>query len=148
MTPAPLRTASFVLVGLVWNALLCAAPSVLFRFWAIRKQVLFEKPIPLYWTAPAWAGAFAFPVFQGLSLNNLKRPTMLMNMNAAQVIQEIDSMTEQDQGEVIAHLRQLEEDRYHQEQVKIAAQRLQDLEDGLEEEVPYEEAMELLRSRL
>ena len=73
---------------------------------------------------------------------------MLMNMNAAQVIQEIDSMTENDQGEVIAHLRQLEEDRYHQEQVKIAAQRLQDLEDGLEEEVPYSEAMELLRSRL
>jgi hypothetical protein len=73
---------------------------------------------------------------------------MLMNMNAAQVIQEIDSMTEQDQGEVIAHLRRMEEDRYHQEQVKIAAQRLQDLEDGLEEEVPYEEAMELLRSRL
>jgi hypothetical protein len=42
----------------------------------------------------------------------------------------------------------MEEDRYHQEQVKIAAQRLQDLEDGLEEEVPYAEAMELLRSRL
>jgi hypothetical protein len=31
-----------------------------------------------------------------------------MNMNAAQVIQEIDSMTEQDQGEVIAYLRQME----------------------------------------
>ena len=73
---------------------------------------------------------------------------MLVNMNAAQVIQEIDSMTEQDQGEVIAHLRQLEEARYHQEQVKIAAQRLQDLEDGLEEEVPYAEAIELLRGRL
>jgi hypothetical protein len=69
-------------------------------------------------------------------------------MNAAQIIQEIASMNEQDQGEVIAHLRQLEEDRYHQEQVKIAAQRLQDLEDGLEVEVPYEEAMTLLRRRL
>ena len=42
----------------------------------------------------------------------------------------------------------MEEKRYHQEHVKIAAQRLQDLEDGLEEEVPYAEAMELLRSRL
>ncbi len=73
---------------------------------------------------------------------------MLMFMNAAQVIREIDSMTEQDQGEVIAHLRRLEESRYHREQVKVAAQRLQDLEDGLEEEVPYAEAMELLRSRL
>ena len=69
-------------------------------------------------------------------------------MNAAQVIQEINSMNEQDQGEVIAHLRQMEENRYHQEQVKISAQRLQDLEDGLEEEVPHAEAMELLRSRL
>ena len=57
-------------------------------------------------------------------------------------------MTEQDQGEVIAHVRRLEENRYHQKQAKIAAQRLQDLEDGLEEEVPYEEAMTLLRSRL
>jgi hypothetical protein len=47
-----------------------------------------------------------------------------MNMNAAEIIQEIDSMTEQDQGEVIAYLRRLEEDRYHREQVKIAAQRL------------------------
>jgi len=73
---------------------------------------------------------------------------MLDTMNAAQIIQEISSMNEQDQGEVIAHLRQLEEGRYHQEQVKIAAQRLQDLEDGLEEEVPYEEAMTLLRRRL
>jgi len=73
---------------------------------------------------------------------------MLETMNAARVIQEIDSMTEQDQGEVIAHVRRLEENRYHQEQVKIAVQHLQDLEDGLEEEVPYEEAMELLRSRL
>jgi len=71
-----------------------------------------------------------------------------MDMNAAQVIQEIDSMTEKDQSEVIAHLRQLEESRYHRAQVKMAAQRLQDLEDGLEEEVPYAEAMELLRSRL
>lgn len=73
---------------------------------------------------------------------------MLEMMNAAEIIQEIDSMTEQDQGEVIAHVRQLEETRYHQEQIKIAVQRLQDLEDGLEEEVPHEEAMKLLRSRL
>tara|TARA_B110000003_G_scaffold228268_1_gene229766 strand:- start:1022 stop:1231 length:210 start_codon:yes stop_codon:yes gene_type:complete len=69
-------------------------------------------------------------------------------MNAAEIIQEIDSMTEQDQGEVIAHVRQLEKTRYHQEQIKIAVQRLQDLEDGLEEEVPHEEAMKLLRSPL
>jgi hypothetical protein len=73
---------------------------------------------------------------------------MVINMNTAQVIQKIDSMNEQDQGEVIAHLRQMKENRYHQEQIKIADQRLQDLEDGLEEEVPYAKAMELLRSRL
>lgn len=73
---------------------------------------------------------------------------MVNTMNVAQVIQKIDSMNEQDQGKVIAHLRQMEENRYHQEQVKIATERLQDLEDGLEEEVPYAEAMELLRSRL
>ena len=81
-------------------------------------------------------------------LEESRNTAMLDTMNAAQIIQEIGSMDEQDQGEVIAHLRQLEEERYHQEQVKIAAQRLQDLEDGLEEEVPYAEAMELLRSRL
>ncbi len=52
-------------------------------------------------------------------------------------------MTEQDQGGVIAHVRRLEENRYHREQVKIAVQRFQGLEDGLEEEVPYEEAMEV-----
>ena len=73
---------------------------------------------------------------------------MLETMNAAQVIQEIDSLPDQDQGEVIAHVRRLEEARFHQEQVDIAVQRLQDLEDGLEEEVPHEEAMKLLRSRL
>ena len=84
-------------------------------------------------------------VFQSPSLKNPKTSTKLTNMNATQVIQEIDSMTEQDLGEVIAHLRQMEEKRYHQEQVKIAAQRLQDLEDGLEEEVPYAEAMRNLK---
>lgn len=71
-----------------------------------------------------------------------------MAMNAAQIIHEIDSLAKEDQSEVIAHLRKLEQDRYHQEQVNVAVQRLQDLRDGLEEETPYEEAIELLRSRL
>ena len=71
-----------------------------------------------------------------------------MAMNAAQIIQEIDSLAEADQGKVIAHLRKLEETRYHQEQVDVAIQRLDDLKDGLEEEFPYDEAIELLRSRL
>jgi len=64
-----------------------------------------------------------------IELEKSQNTTMLSIMNTARVIQEIDSMTEQDQ-------------------VKIAAQRLRDLEDGLEEEVPYEEAMTVLRSRL
>lgn len=71
-----------------------------------------------------------------------------MAMNAAQIIHEIDSLAKEDQSEVIAHLRKLEQDRYHQEQVNVAVQRLKDLRDGLEEETPYEEAIELLRSRL
>lgn len=83
-----------------------------------------------------------------MKLEESRNTARLKFVNVAQIIQEIGSMNEQDQGEVIAHLRQLEESRYHQEQVKVAAQRLQDLEDGLEEEVPYEEAMALLRSRL
>ena len=73
---------------------------------------------------------------------------MLEIMNAAEIIQEIDSMTEQDQGEVIAHVRQLEETRYHQEQIKIAVQRLQDLEDGLKKKSPTRKLRKLLRSRL
>ncbi len=83
-----------------------------------------------------------------LKLEESLNTAMVIIMNAAQIIEEIGSLNERDQGEVIAHLRQLEEDRYHQEQVKIAAQRLKDLEDGFEEEVSYEEAMSLLRNRL
>ena len=70
---------------------------------------------------------------------------MLDNMNAAQVIQEIDSLPTEEQSKVMAHLHHLQEERFHEEQVKIAEQRLEDLKNGLEETVSHEEAMLMIR---
>ena len=70
---------------------------------------------------------------------------MLDNMNAAQVIQEIDSLPTEEQSKVMAHLHHLQEERFHEEQVKIAEQRLEDLKNGLEETVSHEEAMYMIR---
>ncbi|MFP4203343.1 MAG: hypothetical protein ACLFS4_03315 [Opitutales bacterium] len=81
-------------------------------------------------------------------MQNTEMSLRVRSMNAAQIIHEIDSMDERERRDVIAYLRRQEEDRFHQEQVKIAAQRLKDLDDGLEEEVSYEETMTLLRNRL
>ena len=66
-------------------------------------------------------------------------------MNTAQVIQEIDALPTEEQYKVMAHLRHLQEERFHEEQVKIAEQRLEDLKNGLEETVSHEEAMSMIR---
>jgi hypothetical protein len=68
-------------------------------------------------------------------------------MNATQVIKEIDALPLEEQEKVIVHVRELQEAQYHEEQVRIAEQRLKDLENGLEEEVSYELVKELMRSR-
>jgi hypothetical protein len=66
-------------------------------------------------------------------------------MNAAQVIQEIDALPTKEQSKVMAHLHHLQEEYYHQEQVKVAEQRLENLDAGLEETVSHEEAMRMIR---
>jgi ABC-type phosphate/phosphonate transport system ATPase subunit len=66
-------------------------------------------------------------------------------MNAAKVIEEIDALSAEEQTEVIAHLHQVQEERFHQEQVRIAEQRLEDLDNGLTGTVPLEEAMRMIR---
>lgn len=70
---------------------------------------------------------------------------MLNLMNAAQVIQEIEALPEEEQSKVMAHMHQLQEENFHKKQVEIAEQRLEDLESGLEETVPHEEAMRMIR---
>jgi len=72
---------------------------------------------------------------------------MLHLMNAAKVIEEIDALPLEEQEKVIVHVHELQEAQYHEEQVRIAEQRLKDLENGLEEEIPYEQVKELMRSR-
>lgn len=66
-------------------------------------------------------------------------------MNAAQVIQEINTLPTEEQSKVMAHLHHLQEERFHEEQVKIAEQRLEDLKNGLEKTASHEEAMYMIR---
>ena len=66
---------------------------------------------------------------------------MLKNMNAAQVIEEIDALPAEEQSKVIAHLHLVQQERFHEEQVGIAEQRLEDLENGRTSTVSHEEAM-------
>lgn len=66
-------------------------------------------------------------------------------MNVAQVIEEIDALPIEEQSKVIAHLRQVQEERFREEQVGIAEQRLEDLDNGLTGTVSHEEAMRTIR---
>ena len=54
-------------------------------------------------------------------------------------------MNELEQAEIRNHLKALELEKYHQEQVEIAIERVKDFENGLEEAIPHEEAMRILR---
>ncbi|MEM0966064.1 MAG: hypothetical protein AAGJ81_07960 [Verrucomicrobiota bacterium] len=66
-------------------------------------------------------------------------------MNAAQVIEEIDAMSAEERDKVMAHFSHVQECRFHEEQAKIAEQRLEDLESGLTSTVSHEEAMRMVR---
>ena len=66
-------------------------------------------------------------------------------MNAAQVIEEIAAMSVEEQSKVIAHLHQVQEERFHGEQVLIAEQRLEDLDNGLTGTVSHDAAMRMIR---
>ena len=65
-------------------------------------------------------------------------------MNAVQIIEEIDAMPVEEQSKVVAHILSREEERYHQEQVKIAELRLEELEKGLTSTVPDSEVKRML----
>lgn len=70
---------------------------------------------------------------------------MFENMDAAQVIEEIDALPAGEQSKVIAHLHQVQEERFHGEHVRIAEQRLEDLDNGLTGTVSHEVAMRMIR---
>jgi len=65
-------------------------------------------------------------------------------MNAADVIHEIESMPEDEKGKVIDFVQHLAQQKFEEEQIRIAVQRLDDYDKGLEEGVPYEEARRLI----
>jgi len=65
-------------------------------------------------------------------------------MNAADVIHEIESMPEEEVGKVIDFVQHLAQQKFEQEQIRIAVQRLDDYDKGLEEGVTYEEARRLI----
>lgn len=66
-------------------------------------------------------------------------------MNAVEVIDQIVSLPIEEQNKVIDFVDHLRLKQFEEEQVKIAVQRLEDLDSGLDEEVSHEEAMKLLR---
>lgn len=66
-------------------------------------------------------------------------------MNAVEVIDQIVSSPIEEQNKVIDFVDHLRLKQFEEEQVKIAVQRLEDLDSGLDEEVSHEEAMKLLR---
>lgn len=69
----------------------------------------------------------------------------LSPVNAVEVISQIEGLPAEEQGKVIDYVRHLEQKRFEDEQVGIALQRLEDLEQGRDEEVPHDEAMRQLR---
>lgn len=66
------------------------------------------------------------------------------NMNAADIIHEIETLPEDEKGKVIDFVQRLAERKFEEEQIRIAVQRLEDYDKGLEEGVPYEEARRLI----
>ena len=70
---------------------------------------------------------------------------MFSNMNAAQVIEEIDALPVEEQSKVIVYLHKVQEKRFHEEQVRIAEQRLDDLDNGLTSTVSHDQAMRMIR---
>jgi uncharacterized protein involved in exopolysaccharide biosynthesis len=73
---------------------------------------------------------------------------MLSQMNALQVIDEIKSLSDNEKNKVIDFVKVLEQQRYDDEQIRIALARLDDFENGLDEDVSHEEAMKILRSSI
>jgi len=70
---------------------------------------------------------------------------MFQSMNAAQVIEEIAAMPAKERDKVVIHLGRMQERLFHEKQVEIAERRLEDLENGMTETIPHEEAMRMVR---
>jgi len=66
-------------------------------------------------------------------------------MNAAQIIREIETLPSEERGKVIDFVHHLAQSQFDEEQIRIAEQRLVDFDKGLEEAVPHDEAMRMLR---
>ena len=66
-------------------------------------------------------------------------------MNAADIINEIEMMPEEEKGKVIDFVRHLAEKQYEEEQIRIAEKRLEGFDKGSEEAISHEKAMRLLR---
>ena len=65
-------------------------------------------------------------------------------MNAAEIIREIEAMPEEERGKVIDFVQHLAQQKVEEDQIRIAVERLDDYDAGLEEGVPYEEARRLI----
>ena len=66
------------------------------------------------------------------------------HMNAADIIHEIETLPEDEKGKVIDFVSHLAQKRYEEEQIRIAVERLDAYDKGLEEGVSYEEARRLI----
>lgn len=65
-------------------------------------------------------------------------------MNAADIIHEIEALPEDEKGKVIDFVQHLARQKFEEEQIRIAVQRLDDYDKGIEEGLPYEEARRLI----
>lgn len=68
-------------------------------------------------------------------------------MNAADIITEIEAMPEDEKGKVIDFVQHIAQEKFEEEQIRIAVQRLEDYDNGHEEGVPYEEARRLIEQK-
>lgn len=65
-------------------------------------------------------------------------------MDAAEIIHEISRHPEKEKGKVLDFVQHIAQERFEAEQTRIAVQRLDDYDKGLEEAIPHEEAIRLL----
>ncbi|MBK1879058.1 hypothetical protein [Pelagicoccus mobilis] len=66
-------------------------------------------------------------------------------MDAADIIREIEALPEEEKRKVMDFVLCLAQQRFEEAQIRIACERLDDYDKGLEEGIPHEEAMRLLR---
>ena len=66
-------------------------------------------------------------------------------MDAADIIHEIETLPEEEKGKVIDFVQHLAQQNFEEEQIRIAEERLDAFDKGLEEGIPHNEAMRQLR---